>query len=506
MAEKSYILAHDIGTTGNKAILSTPQGKIVASSYHAYPISYLKPNWVEQNPQDWKTAVLEATRQVLAESQVPAQQVAVVSFSGHMNGVILVDKEGEPLRPAIIWADQRATKQAEYISQVCGDKHVYSLTGNRVSPAYSAAKLLWIKENEADIYRKAHKMLQVKDYIAYFLSGIFASDYSDASLTQMLDLGKHAWAEDLLKELDIPLSILPDLYPSAQVIGKITPEAAALTGLLAGTPVVIGGGDGACATVGAGSISEGDLYNYIGASSWVGLSTRAPVLDEQQRTFNFCHPDADLYVAVGSMQSAGGAFDWLETLLRRGEGNQPYYDDLNMAASLVPPGGNGLIFLPYLLGERSPYWNPLARSAFIGLAMPDGHAEMARAVMEGVAFNLRMILDILQSQGCYVSAMRLIGGGSRSSVWRQILADVFNLPILLVDLPASATAMGAAIAGGIGVGLYANYGVVRDIIPVSEDAIPDAHTRVRYEALYELFQESYRVLVPIYERLAALPK
>lgn len=506
MAEKTYILAHDIGTTGNKAILSTPQGKIVASADCAYPTDYLRPNWVEQNPLDWKTAVSEATRQVLTNSQVLAQQVAVVSFSGQMNGVLLVDKAGEALRPAIIWADQRATKQADTIRQVCGDEQVYALTGNRVSATYSAAKLLWIKENEADVFRRAYKMLQAKDYAAHFLTGVYASDYSDASLTQLLDLGKRAWAQDLLKALGISLSLLPDLHPSAQIIGQVTDEAAALTGLQAGTPVVIGGGDGACATVGAGSITEGDVYNYIGSSSWVGLSTRTPVLDDQRRTFNICHPDPNLYVALGSMQAAGGAFDWLDTLLRPVKGDQPSYEDLNMAASLVPAGGNGLIFLPYLLGERSPYWNPLARSAFIGLAMPDGQAEMSRAVMEGVAFNLRMILDILQSQGCHVSAMRLIGGGSRSSVWRQILADIYNLPILMVDLPASATALGAAIAGGIGVGIYADYGVVRDIIPVSEDAVPDPNTRARYDALYKIFQESYQALVPIYEHLAVLPK
>lgn len=506
MADKTYILAHDIGTTGNKTILMTPQGKIVASTYHSYPTNYLRPNWVEQDPADWKKAVFEGTRQVLENSGVPPQQVAVVSFSGHMNGVLLVDKEGEPLRQAIIWADQRATEQAEQIRRIYGKGEVYSLTGNRVSPAYSAAKLLWIKENEKDIYKKAFKMLQVKDYAAYFLSGIYATDFSDASLTQMLDLGNRTWAKDFLDELGITPSLLPDLHPSAKIIGQVTREAAELTGLLVGTPVVIGGGDGACATVGAASINEGDVYTYIGSSSWVGLTTRQPLLDEQQRTFNFCHPDPDLYVAVGSMQSAGGAFDWLENLLGSGEGEEPHYDDLNMAASLIPAGGNGLIFLPYLLGERSPYWNPLARSAFIGLAMPDGQAQLARAVMEGVAFNLRMILDILRSQGRNVIAMQLIGGGSRSTVWRQIMADIFELPILLVDLPASATAMGAAVAGGIGVGLYANYGVVRDIIPVSEDSIPDVKSRARYKALYGLFQDSYQALVPIYERLSALPK
>ncbi len=506
MPEKAYILAYDLGTTGNKAILCSPQGKIVAEAYHPYETQYLRPNWVEQNPSDWKRAICETTRQLLVQANVPARQIAVVSFSGHMNGALLVDKTGEPLHPAIIWADQRATAQAEFISRTCGETEIYQLTGNRISPAYTAAKVLWLKENESEVFRRTYKVLQPKDYAAFFLSGVFATDFSDASLTQMLDLKNHCWATKLLHEIGISPDILPEINPSAKVIGKVTETAAALTGLSAGTPVVIGGGDGACATVGAGSIRDADVYNYIGSSSWMALSTSQPVLDEHQRTFNFIHLNPSLYIAIGTMQTAGGAFDWLETLLRGDAESLPRHEDLDLAASFVPPGGNGLLFLPYLLGERSPHWNPKARSAFIGLAMPDGRAEMTRAVMEGVAFNLRIILDVLQSQGVKLDAMRLIGGGSRSSVWRQILADVYNLPILRVNLSTAATAMGAAIAGGIGVGIFPNYDVVYDLIPVSEDATPDVNTRARYEELYDLFCQSYAALEPIYARLADLPQ
>jgi xylulokinase len=310
----------------------------------------------------------------------------------------------------------------------------------------------------------------------------------------------------LIDALGLSVDLLPDLHPSATAIGQVTPTAAAATGLKPGTPVVIGGGDGACATVGAGSVSEGDVYNYIGSSSWMALSAKQPVLDPQQRTFNFVHLDPNLYCPLGTTQAAGGAFDWLERLLRDDGVAEPQYQSLDAAAARVSPGATGLLFLPYLLGERSPHWNPLARAAFVGLSMPNGQAEMARVVMEGVAFNLRHILDCLRGQGVNIEAMRLIGGGSKSALWRQILADIYNLPILRLNLSAEATALGAAIAGGVGVGLYPDFGVARDLIPVTEAETPNPATRARYEALYQLFKQSYAALEPIYEQLARLPE
>ncbi len=506
MSQSHYILAHDLGTTGNKANLFDADGTIVTSTFAPYETAYPHPNWAEQDPADWQKAVFESTRQLLTESGVRPEEIAVVSFSGHMQGALVVDKNGIPLRPAIIWADQRATGQADLIRQTCGEAEVYRLTGNRVSAAYTAAKVLWIKDNQPDIYRRIHKVLQPKDYAAFLLTGVFATDYSDASLTQLLDLENRCWADKILDAMGLAPELLPKLYPSATVIGGVTPETAEAMGVRPGTPVVIGGGDGACATVGAGSVDEGDVYNYVGSSSWVGLSTGRPVLDPDQRTFNLVHLDPNLYCAIGTTQAAGGAYDWLERLLRDEAQTSAQHQLLDEAASTIPPGASGLLFLPYLLGERSPHWNPLARAAFVGLAMPHGRAELARVVLEGVAFNLRHILDILQGQGVQVEAMRLIGGGSQSALWRQILADVYNLPILRLNLSAGATALGAAIAGGVGVGLYPNYKVARDLIPVTEAEKPNPDTRARYETLYELFKESYKVLEPIYEKLAALPE
>ncbi len=498
------ILSHDLGTTGDKATLFASDGRVAATAFAGYPTAYARPNWAEQDPADWQAALTAATQQLLVEARIQPGDVAAVSFSGHMNGALAVDAGGVPLRPAILWADQRATAQAEFIRQRCGDEEIYRLTGNRISPAYTAAKLLWIKDNEPEIYRRTHKVVQAKDYAAFLLTSVIATDYSDASLTLLFDLAGRQWAESILERLELDQTLLPTVYPSSQVIGGLTRQAAAATGLRPGTPVVIGGGDGACATVGAGAVQDGDIYNYLGSSSWLALTTRQPLLDPGRRTFNLCHLDPQLNVALGTMQTAGGAFDWFERLLAAPGQVEPQYQDLDAAASQSPPGSRGLLFLPYLLGERSPHWNPLARGAFLGLAMSHGRAEMTRAVLEGVAFNLRHILDILRSQGAEVTAMRLIGGGGKSALWRQILAGVYGLPIDRVGPSAQATVLGAAIAGGVGVGIFPDYTVARSLAPVTATESPDAAMQARYEAVYALFKDTYIALEPLFERLAWL--
>jgi xylulokinase len=363
--------------------------------------------------------------------------------------------------------------------------------------------MLWMQRHQPELYARAHQFLQAKDYVAYKLSGVFATDYSDASGTNIFDLRRRNWALDMIEAVGLDPQKLPPAHPSNTVIGKVTAEAAGETGLLAGTPVVIGGGDGACATVGAGSVHPGDAYNYVGSSSWIAVTAEQPLHDPRMRTFTFAHLDPELYFPTGTMQSAGGSYDWLERLLR-GQGETPLYDEISAAAASVEPGARGLLFLPYLIGERSPHWNPLARGLFAGLTMSHGRAEMARAVLEGVAFNLKMILDAFLEQGAAIQAMRLIGGGARSALWRQILADVYGLPILRPELLAEATSLGAAIAGGVGVGLFPDFRVAHELVQVEEAERPDPAHSERYAALYDLFQQTYSVMEPIFEQLATL--
>jgi len=504
MNENSFILAHDLGTTGNKVNLFSSTGVLEGSYFYKYETDYPNPEWAEQNPAEWKRSVLEGTRALLEQTGVESGQIAVVSFSGHMQGALPVDNSGEPLRRAIIWADQRAKPEAERLENVLGAEEVYKLTGNRISPAYTAAKVAWLKNNQPDLYSKTHKILQPKDFGALVLSGRCATDFSDASLTQLLDVNSRKWATPIFGALGIEESKMPNLYPADTVIGTVTHEAAELSGLKQGTPVVIGGGDGACATVGAGAVSYGDVYNYIGSSSWIGMCMDGPLLDPEQRTFNFLHLDKDLCVAAGTMQSAGGSFDWLEQLLR-GEGTEAIYSDLIQRAGKKAPGGNSALFLPYLLGERSPLWNPRARGCFIGLSRPDGRGELTRVVLEGITFNLKHILEILTTYGTDIEVMRVIGGGTRSEVWRQIIADIYQLPLQQIDLSSEATALGAAVAGGVGVGLFENYSVVKNFIRIEDAEKPKPENRARYEALYKLFRKSYTALEGIFEGLSELP-
>jgi len=504
MSEAKYILAHDLGTTGNKVTLFDAEtGLARATIFEPYETSYPRPGWAEQDPADWERALYRGTQRLLERAGVAAGTIAVVSFSGMMNGALLLDAAGRPLRPALLWADLRADAEARLLADRCGFEQVYRRTGHRPSASYMAAKLLWVRTHQPEIYSRTAKVLQAKDYAAFLLTGVLATDYSDASGTNLFDLERRTWAEDIVRAVELDPRLLPSVHPSVEVIGHVTTEAEAHTGLLAGTPVVIGGGDGACATVGAGSVRPGDAYNYIGSSSWIAVTAEQPLYDPQMRTFTFAHLDPRLYFPTGTMQSAGGSFDWLERLLR-GEDQARLYDELNAAAAKAPAGAGGLLFLPYLIGERSPYWDPLARGAFVGLTMAHGRAEIARAVLEGVAFNLRLILDAFRSQGIQISAMRLIGGGARSPLWRQILADIYGLPILLPNLLSEATSLGAAIAGGVGVGIYPDFGVAHRLIQARQAEQPNPEAQARYAELYPLFAEAYRALEQIFHKLSAL--
>lgn len=501
MAE--LILAHDLGTTGNKASLFDTGGRLLGSAFVPYGTDYPRPGWAEQDPVDWWRAVAASTQRLLAEPGRQAGDIEVVSFSGQMMGCLPVDAAGRPLRTAIIWADQRAEAEADLLRERVGADRVYEITGHRASSNYTAAKVLWLRNHQPDLYARTHKVLQAKDYVAHKLTGAHATDYSDASGTNLFDLRERCWSSEITSAIDLDPDLLPPAVPSATVIGSVTGQAARQTGLAAGTPVVIGGGDGACATAGAGVVQSANAYNYIGSSSWISFVSREPLYDPQQRTFTFAHLDPDYVFPTGTMQCAGGSYDWLERLLR-GDGTERLYRQMDDLASGVEPGARGLFFLPYLIGERSPHWNPRARGAFVGLTMAHGRAEVSRAVLEGVAFNLRIILDAFRDQGAPIAALRLIGGGARSPLWRQIMADVYDLPLLRPKLLVEATSLGAAIAGGVGVGLFPDYGVAGDLVQVEPGEEPRPRVAARYQELYEVFVETYRSLEGIYDRIAAL--
>jgi xylulokinase len=493
----SYVLAHDLGTSGNKATLFDAAGQLVDSAFAPYATSFPHPNWAEQEPEAWWEAVCTTTKQLLSSSGVGANEIAAVGFSGMMMGCLPVDATGAPLRSCIIWADQRAQVEADFIAERCGADEVYLRCGHRTSPAYCAPKILWVRTHQPEIYAQTAKFLVPKDYIVHRLTGEFATDYSDASGTLLFDLTERRWRQPFLNALDLSADQLPTPYPSNTIVGHVRARAAHESGLAPGTPVVIGGGDGSCAGIGAGVVEPGSAYCVIGTSAWISVSTLAPVADPQQRTMTFHHVHPQRYAPMGVMQLAGGAREWAWKALAEGD------LDLDAAAATVEPGAGGLIFLPYLMGERSPWWNPQARGAFVGLSMQHSKPQMARAVLEGVAFGLRQILDSLREQTPDIDALRLIGGGGRSQLWPRILADVFGLPIHMLELKGEATSWGAAVAAGVGAGLY-DWSIAAERGQVVQVIEPDRTNRQHYEEMLALFTQSYLALTPVYAKLARI--
>lgn len=505
-----YLLAHDIGTSGDKAVLYQENGRLVASAVAAYDTSYPHPGWVEQDPEAWWRAVCESTKKLLRKAKAEPGQVACVSFSGQMMGCLPVDRAGKPLRPMITWADTRSASQEQEIICRLGLEKVYRITGHRPSASYSAAKLLWVRDNEPEIYKKTYRMLQAKDFIVHRLTRRFITDYSDAGGTNLFDIRRKEWSEEICGSLGIPMGLLPEAYPSATVAGSVTGEAACACGLKEGTPVVIGGGDGSCACVGAGAVEEGEAYCVLGSSSWISTVNRQPVFDGQLRTFNWVHLDPALYTPCGTMQAAGLSYGWYrDTFCKEekriaGETGESLYDLLDREMEKSGPGAGGVLYLPYLLGERSPRWNHAARGAFIGMDARTKKADMARAVLEGVGYNLKVILDILEGPG-EQEALTLIGGGARGRLWAGILADIWGKPLRIPADPEEATGLGAAVCGGVGIGMFADYRVVKEFRKAAESIEPDPVRGKCYQRYYEIFNRAYEALVPVYEELAALP-
>lgn len=507
---ESCILSHDVGTTGNKATLYSEKGELLASSTYGYQTRYPKASWAEQDPLDWWRGVCESTKRLLEIARISPGDVACMSFSGQMMGCLPVDKNGNHLRSSIIWADNRAVDEARAFKRAISTDKVYRITGTPITANYPAAKIMWVRNNQPEIYKKTYKFLQAKDYVAYRLTGKFATDYSDASTTNLLDIVRKVWCPEILGATGIEVEKLPDPCPSTTVIGKISQEAARQAGLLSGSPVVIGGGDGSCATVGAGVVKQGLSYMYLGSSSWVASATKEPLFDQKARTFIICHLDSELYTPIGTMQTAGGSYEWLkdavcltETQAAKRVGVSAY-QIMDLKAETARPGADNLIFLPYLMGERSPYWNPRAKGAFIGLNKTHKREHLIRSVLEGVAYNLRAIMEALQEEGVRIDEVRLIGGGAKSWVLRQILADVCDKPLLRPLLLEEATSLGAAIAGGVGIGMFQDFSVAEKLVRITATNYPRPETRERYENLYLIFKDAYHALVPIFERIASL--
>lgn len=501
-----YLLAHDLGTSGNKAVLYTVEGKLVKSRTYAYKTYYSNNNWAEQNPEDWWEAVCATTR-ILLEGIDPSE-VAGVSFSGQMMGCVCVGHDGRALRNCLIWADMRASKEEALIRSRIDEKEFYHITGHRISPSYGGQKFMWVKNHEPEIYHKTYKMLNAKDYMILKLTGEFVTEYTDASSTCLMDLNSLTWSGRLLEVMGIDPEKLPRLLKSTDIAGYVTAEAAAGTGLMQGTPIVCGGGDGVCAAVGTGCIREGVAHSCMGTSSWISITSKKPIYDEQMRTFTWAHIVPGYVLPTGTMQCGGGAYAWFTDRLCQyekmcaAEQGISQYDILEEEIASSRPGSNGLLFLPYLIGERSPRWNPDAKGGFIGLKMEHEKKDIIRSVQEGVAMNLEIILEAFRKQGQAIDDIVVIGGGANSRIWRQILADVYGCSIQKPNVVEEATSMGAAITAGVGVGVFEDFNVLDRFLTIEEVQTPIEENHEVYEKLKLLFDEAYECLKPLYEKLS----
>lgn len=487
-----YIIAHDLGTSGDKATLFTLDGKLVKSCVRPYDVHFFGKNCAEQKSRDWWTAVCKATRNVL--EGIEAADVAAVSFSGQMQGCLLVDKEGNPLRPSIIWADQRAVKEAGHLEKEIGFDRIYELTGHRLSPGYTLEKIMWLKENEPEVYRQAYKSLQAKDYILFRLTGEFVTDYSDASGTNALDLEKLCWSDEILEASGIRRSLLPELHNSTDIIGKISGEAAKATGLSEGTPVVCGGGDGPCSVVGAGCIHDNELFATFGTSAWIGGTAKEKFLDEDKVFVCFANVIPDRYMPCGVMQAAGSSYSYIRKVMEPDKS----YAELNAMIEQSPAGAKELIFLPYMLGERSPRWNEQTSGAFLGIKMHHMKEDYIRAVIEGVGYNLELILSAYRKY-IPVESLILTGGGAKGDVVCQTLSDIFEARLKTPDHVEEATSIGAAMTAGVGVGVYDSFEDIKKFLKFQKQYEPNLETREIYGKLKTIFDAGYHALEPVFE-------
>lgn len=494
---KQYILTCDAGTTGCKAALVDETGATCASTVEEYETLYRQPGWAEQDmDRIWQAEVACIRR--LVQTVTPGQ-VAAVAVTGTMNGCLPIDSDGTPLYNNIIHSDGRAHAQLEEIRAVLSDEDFYRLTGCRLDFHYMLPKILWLRRELPSVYQKAARFVCTKDYIYGRLTGIFGrTDFSDASLTIALSLQSGTWARELLQDLNVPLSKMAEILPGQDVSGRVSAEAARLCGLLPGTPVAIGGGDGSCAARGAGLHKPGDAYCYIGSSSWVSQMTNRPLLDEDARVFNYLDMDGKSFLTCGTVQCGASAYNWgLQNLL-----GEKDFAVVEQMAREIAPGSEGVLFLPTLMGERTPYWDPHTRGTLVGFSLYHDRRHIARALYEGIAMALATCEDVMRQCGHPVRSLMLTGGGAKSGLWPQMLADMMGVPARVHAAAGEATSIGAAIAAGVGIGMFASYAEGARTVQAKATYTPDGDTGKAYAQVYPLYASLYGRLKPVFDAIS----
>jgi xylulokinase len=496
----TLFLGIDISTTGAKALLIDEQGQVVSSANTPLSLSTPRPLWSEQDPHDWWSGAVASIQQALARAGVDGKAVAAVGLTGQMHGLVLLDENGAVLRPAILWNDQRTAAQCDEIHRRLGKERLIQITGNVALTGFTAPKILWVNQNEPEVYRRARHILLPKDYARFRLTGEYAMDKAGGSGTILFDIRKRDWSPEVLAALDIPASWLPPTYEGPQITSRVSPAAAAETGLLAGTPVMAGGGDQAAGAVGAGVVEPGIVSLVMGTSGVVFASTDQALIEPQGRLHAFCHAAPGYWHLMGVMLSAAGSLQWHRDTLAP----QASFDELVAEAAQAPAGCEGLFFLPYLTGERTPYPDPLARGAWVGLTVRHKRAHLTRAVLEGVAFGLKDSFMLIQQAGLgEVRQVRVSGGGAKSPLWRQILASVLDAELVTVNTTEGA-AYGAALCAAVGAGAWPNVpAACAATIQITGRTAPDENVDA-YRNLYPEYQALYPALKPTFDRVAGI--
>ncbi|MGJ5820209.1 xylulokinase [Paludibaculum fermentans] len=490
-----YWLGIDIGTGGSRALLVDAQGKVKAGFTAPHEeMKMERPLWAEQCPEDWWGAAQKAVQGVLKEAGVSGAEVKAVGLSGQMHGLVLLDEKNEVVRPALIWCDQRSQPQVDAINQTVGKANVVAHTANPMLTGFTLPKLLWVRDNEPANFEKAKKMLLPKDYVRFMLTGEHATEVSDASGTGLLDVVTRRWSAPMIERLKLDSSLLPEVKESVDVSGTISKAAAAATGLKEGTPVVGGAGDQAASGIGNGIVKSGVASCTIGTSGVVFAYLDRPQYDPTGRVHTFCHAVRGKWHVMGVTQGAGLSLQWFRNHFAPGV----EYDALVAEAQQAPPLSHGLYWLPYLMGERTPHLDPIARGGWIGLTAKHGRGDLVRSIIEGVSYSLKDCLGVIEGMGVEVNAVRASGGGAKSLFWRQMLADIFRRGISTLE-NSEGSAYGAALLALASAGEYKNVEELCEAAVKEKDClIPSVHESAAYDRGYEVFSVLYPTLKPVY--------
>lgn len=506
----AYIIGVDIGTSGTKTVLFDESGKVIASKTIEYPMYQPKNGYAEQDPKDWADATVNTLKAVVSQSGVSKDDIKGIGLSGQMHGLVMLDKDNEVIRNSIIWCDQRTSKEVEEMNAKLGERKLIEITANPALTGWTAAKILWVKNNEPENYEKCRHILLPKDYIRFILTGEYATEVSDASGMQLLDVPNRCWSDEILETLEIDKSLLGKVYESCEVTGTLTKKMAELTGLNEGTIVVGGAGDNAAAAVGTGVVEDGKAFTTIGTSGVVFAHTSSISIDALGRVHTCCAAVPGAWHVMGVTQGAGLSLKWFRDNFCGSEketaklmGVDEYYL-MDKEAESVEVGSNRLLYLPYLMGERTPHLDPNARGVFFGLSAMHTKKDMLRAVMEGVSYSLRDCIEVFREMKININDMMACGGGGSSPLWRSMLADLYNCPVKTLA-SKEGPALGVALLASVGAGIYSSVGeACKQVIEVNKIQEPNEQNVGEYEKYYQLYRDIYPALKDSFSKLSTL--